>query len=342
MTIKDIARMSGYSTGTVSRVINNRADVSEEARKKIKQIIEEHHYQPNSNARMLKQTVSSEIAVIVRASNSIFFESILEEIQRRMKEHGESINVHFIGETGDEVETAVQVGQSMKPKGIIFLGGTTNHFRKGFSQITIPCVLITVDASELPYDNLSSFSIDDEAAAACAMQNLLSRGHRRIGILGGYRGISDEEDEREGSNLRISGAVKELEKNGIPFDFEKDYCPCGLSEKSAYEAAEKLLEKSPDLTAVFALTDSIAMGAMRLFFDKNRRVPDDISVVGFNGTNYVYYSNPRLATIKQDVEQFARKSVDDLLMRISYGRETVHEKIPFEYIDGESVAQPSK
>ena len=99
--------LSGYSISTVSRVLNNRADVSEKAREKIEKVIRELNYQPNENARMLKQTVSSDISVIVRGNKSIFLESILEEIQIRMGKHGESVNVQFIGETDDEVATAV-------------------------------------------------------------------------------------------------------------------------------------------------------------------------------------------------------------------------------------------
>ena len=129
-TIKDIAKISGYSISTVSRVLNNRADVSEKAREKIEKVIRELNYQPNENARMLKQTVSSDISVIVRGNKSIFLESILEEIQIRMGKHGESVNVQFIGETDDEVATAVQIGQYLKPKGFIFLGGSADHFRE--------------------------------------------------------------------------------------------------------------------------------------------------------------------------------------------------------------------
>ena len=85
-TIKDIARISGYSTGTVSRVINNRADVSEEARKKIEEVIREQNYQPNQSARMLRQTVSSEVSIIVRGVGNVFLESLLEKVQIRVRE----------------------------------------------------------------------------------------------------------------------------------------------------------------------------------------------------------------------------------------------------------------
>ena len=342
ITIKDIAQISGYSISTVSRVINHRSDVSDEAREKIESIIREKNYQPNENARMLKQNVSSDISVIVRGNRSFFFDALLEEIQVRMGKHGESINVHFIAETDDEVATAIQGGQTLKPKGIIFLGGSPDHFRTEFSRISLPAVLVTVDAADFGYDNRSSFTTDDEEAACCAADRLLSRGHRRIGILGGY--LSDRSGEFEDNyrTLRIRGAVKELEKHGVRFDFEKDYEPCAFSAESAYPAAEKLLKRSPDLTAVFALNDGVAVGAIRAFRDMGLDVPRDISVIGFNGVSYVLFLNPRLATIRQDTAMLARKSVDDLLLRISYGSPAIHEKIPYEYFDGESVAPPRK
>jgi len=331
ITIRDIARKSGYSIGTVSRVINNRADVSDKAREKIEEVIHEYNYQPNSNARMLKQNVSSEISVIVRGNRNMFFEYILEEIQVRMREHGENINVQFIGETDSSVQMAIQILQNLKPKGIIFLGGSYRNFQEDFSQITIPSVLVSVDGEGLGYENLSSFTTDYEEAAGCSVRKLVEKGHRRIGILGGYPG-----------DPKIRGAVEELERNGIVFDFEEDYEPCDFSAEGGYQAGRKLLTRAPGLTGIFALSDSIAIGAMRAFSDMNLKVPEDISVVGFDGINSARYSIPRLATIRQDAVILPRKSVDDLLMRISYKGPAVHEKIPYEYVNGESVASPRK
>ena len=134
---------------------------------------------------MLKQTISSEVSVILRGNRSTFLAYILEEVQIRMREHGESINVQFIGETDDEVETAILLGQNIKPKGIIFVGGSSYHFRKEFSQIPVPCTLITVDGEKLGFDNLSSFTTDDEEAVGYAVSKLIAKGHRRIGVLAG-------------------------------------------------------------------------------------------------------------------------------------------------------------
>ena len=261
-TIKDIARISGYSIGTVSRVINNRADVS------------------------------------------------------------------------NEVATAARIVSYIKPKGIIFLGGYIDTFRDEFSRINLPCVLATAGAKDLGFENLSSFTTDYYDAGKYAVNKLLSCGHTRIGILGGY----SANRSREHKNGKIIGAVEALEQRGITFDFEKDYEPCSYSAESGYEAAARLLGRSPDLTAVFAISDSIALGAIRALKDIGRRVPEDVSVIGFDGLTYAKYSIPRLATIRQDTATLAKKCVDDLLLRITYGGPAVHELIPYEFIEGESVA----
>ena len=339
-TIQDIARISGYSTGTVSRVINNRADVSDEARAKIEEVIKEQNYQPNSSARKLRQSISSEITIVVRGNGNIFLQSVLEIIQRCILEHGETANVPFVGELEDEVSVALQAVRQLKPRGIIFLGGSMDHFREEFAEITIPCVLITADAEGLGFGNLSSFTTNDREAAAHAVSTLIWHGHRRIGILGGFpeslRGVWSDDVPA----LRVLGAIEVMEKNGIPFDPERDYEPCSPLAEEGYQAAKRLLLKNPDLTGIFAIKDSIALGAIRAFRDMGLRVPKDISVVGFDGVLYSKYSVPRLTTIQQDVVALARKGVEDLLMRISYDSSAVHEQIPYRFVNGESVARP--
>lgn len=341
-TIQDIARLSGCSIGTVSRVINNRADVSEETRRRVEAVIRQQNYQPNSNARMLRRSISSEISIIVRGTGNTFLQSVLEKVQICIQEHGESANVQFVRETEDEVATAAQTMQLFKPKGLIFLGGSIQSFRNEFPKIGVPSVLISVDAGQLGYDGLSSFSTDDVDAGAFVIRAMLDQGHRRIGILGGYRENSDEGRPEDGPALRVWGAVEELRKSGVAFDYARDYEGCPFSAEGGYRAAERLLERTPDLTGIFAISDAIAIGAMRALNDRGLRVPDDMSLVGFDGVAYTRYCVPRLATIQQDTETLAQKGVEDLLMRISYERPAVHEKIPYQFVNGESLARPRK
>ena len=339
-TIQDIARLSGYSIGTVSRVLNNRADVSKEARAKIEEVIKELGYQPNASARMLRQAVSSEITVIMRGINSNFLLSILQQIQMCAREYGERVNVHYIRDAENEVDAAIQVVQDAKPKGLIFLGGSKENFRKKFSQIDVPSVLLLNNAEDLGFDNLSSFMTDDASACEYAANVLISNGHTRIGIIGGYRGDAEGKRPYDNTDLRIRGALNALEEAGIEFDCERDYEASPFSGEGGYKAGMKLLKRTPDLTGIFALSDSIGLGAVRAFRDMGMSVPKDMSVIGYDGVMFAEYSVPRLTTIKQDITTLAKKGVDDLLRRINYDYPTVHEKIPYTFIQGESVAQP--
>ncbi|MBQ8995833.1 MAG: LacI family DNA-binding transcriptional regulator [Oscillospiraceae bacterium] len=338
VTIKDIARVTGYIIVTVSRVINNKADVSEEARSRIENAIKELDFYPNANAKSLKQALPSGITVIVRGMNNRFLVSLLEEVQRLLTEHGESTNVVFLDEIEDEIEAAVRVSKNERPKGYIFLGGSASSFHQSFHQITIPSILVTGSAEDLHYDNLSSITTDDFAAAYFAVNKLLEQGHKRIGIIGG----NPVAFATDNSTRRLQGAIKALGDKGAVFDKDKDYAPGYFSLEAGYESANQLLEQDPDITAVFALSDIVAFGAMRAFNDRGLKVPDDISICGFDGIDFVTYSVPRLTTVKQNVEEIAEKCVDDLLLRISYPRSAFHLTVPFSFIDGESVAPPKK
>ena len=338
ITIKDIARLSGYSIGTVSRVINHHHDVSTAAREKIEQVIAENNFQPNTNAKMLKQAVSSNISVLVKGTSNLFLETILEEIQHLLKESDHGIDVMFLDETANEVETAIQVCNTHRPLGIIFLGGNLNYFRESFGGIDIPCVLIADTASQLGYENLSSFATNDIDGSREAVRYLCRQGHTRIGIVGGS---SDNERGYIGSR-RIQGAVSVLKENNLVFDLEKQYEPSLFSVQDGYRAMTNLIRKSPEITGVFAISDMVAIGAIRAVHDLGLRVPEDISIIGYDGIEYTKYYVPRITTIEQNTMQLAQKSVDDLLLRINYPRTAVHEELPFSVIYGENVAEPRK
>ena len=330
MTIKDIAKESGYSVSTVSRVLNHREDVSPEAKEKNDRIVAEHNFVPNSNAKQLKQTMSKTILLLVRGRYNTLFYNIVEEIQKAMKSTSYSINIVFLDEDENEVETAIALSRDHKPQGIIFLGGNLLYFKKQFAELQLPCVLVTNSAKELGYSNLSSVATDDMEAAKCAVSHLIAYGHRHIGILGGNRNASRT------SERRYLGCIKSFEEHGIVFQ-EKYYFQCRYSLKSAYEETLKALKNTKPLTAIFAMSDIMAIGAIRAIIDSGLRVPQDVSVFGFDGIQMAEYFNPKLTTIRQQYCIMARESVEILLDAIDACTPAVHKIIPFELMDGESV-----
>ena len=333
MTIKDIARESGYAVGTVSRVLNNHPDVSEKARKTIMAVVEKHHFKLNSNAKHLKQQASSGIAIIVKGSQNMLFASIVERLQRLISEKKYASFIYYIGEEENEVERAERVCLERHPLGILFLGSDLEFFKERFDRLEIPCVLVTNSAAELGFDNLSSVSTDDEAGAQAAVAHLLKLGHRNIGILGGYM------EKSHAAHTRYKGCEKAVAEQGMKLEPGRQYRSAFFSMEEGYHAMEQLFEQMPDLTAVFAMADVLAVGAIRAIRDRGLRVPEDVSVMGFDGIELGNYLSPRLTTVRQARERIADRSLEILLSDIAGERPAVHELLPFDIVEGESAAK---
>ena len=331
MTIKDIARESGYAVGTVSRVLNNHPDVSDTARERIMEVVEKHHFRLNNNAKHLKQQASNGIAIIVKGSQNMLFASIMGQMQKMIREKGYACLIYYIDETDNELEQALQVIRERRPMGILFLGSNLEYFRDRFSQVSIPCVLVTNSAETLEFSNLSSVSTDDSEAAEAAIGHLIALGHTKIGVLGG------QIEKSRAAFTRYVGCRRAFNAHGIPFSPEKQYESALFSMEEGYGAMERLLDKMPDLTAVFAMADVMALGAIRAIVDRGLRVPEDISVVGFDGIELGSYLTPKLTTIRQEREQIAARSVELLLDSIGERAGAVHELVPFRIISGEST-----
>lgn len=333
MTIKDIARMSGVGVATVSRVLNNHPDVSEETRRRVMAVVAEQGFQPNTNARHLKQASSASIAIIVKGTMNMLFADLVERCQQLLQDAGRDAAVYYLDEDANEVVYAVQLCRERKPLGILFLGGDRELFQAAFQGIAIPCVLLTNTAADLHFNNLSSITTDDREASRQAVHFLTGRGHRHIGMLGGNWSCFQI------GYSRFLGCQEACQELGLPFDGERQCEPCRYSLEDGYAAARRLLERCPDLTAIFAVSDVTALGAMRAMRDLGKRVPEDISVMGYDGVAIGQYSLPRLTTVRQDTQQLAERGVDALLRGITRNSPPVHELVPFQLVEGESVAQ---
>ncbi len=330
MTIKDIARLSGYAVGTVSRVLNGSPNVSEAARQKIDAVVKEYNFQLNNNAKHLKQQVNSGIAVIVKGTQNMLFASIVEQLQGVILEKGFVSQTYYIDEDDNEVAHAIQICRERRPQGILFLGSAMDDFRQHFSAIAIPCVLVTNSAAELAFSNLSSVTTDDTAGAYAAVEHLISLGHRKIGVLGGKMDLNNA------AYTRYKGCLQAFSAHNIPFEEDKHLVTARFDLSGGYDAMNTLLDKSPDLTAVFAMSDVTAMGAMRAVHERGLCVPEDISIIGYDGIEMGHYLTPQLTTIRQQKENIALRSLN-LLLRSMEGSPADHIVTPFELIPGESV-----
>ena len=322
MTIKDLARETGYSVGTVSRVLNNHPNVSENARKAIMEAVDRHDFILNTSAKNLKQQQSETIIAIVKGNSNELFASMLETIQSLFAGTKYTLVTEFMDEDDNEVLHARQLCRDKKPKGVLFLGGNNKNFREDFDKIKVPCVLATNDASELKLENLSSVTTDDCMAACCVVNYLMENGHTQIALIGG----SDISDT---SRLRHKGWEEAYRQRGIDLSESGPYISGRYSFKSGYEAMDQLLSRGIKVTAVFAMADVMAIGAISAIYDYGLRVPEDISVIGFDGIQIGEFYCPKITTIEQNAAQLAKRSYEMLVECIEQNMPARHEYVPF-------------
>ena len=325
LTIKDIARISGCSVSTISRVINDRPDVRPETKEHVLKVMREAGFVPNTNARQLKIQQSRSLVFVVKGTRNIFFSDFL----RAATLYGYSGIVSYLDENANEIDAAEKILREIKPKGMIFLGGSLTNFQNGFSNINVPSVLTTLVSDELDFPNLSMVGVDDRAAAYQAVSYLLQQGHRKIAVLGGpvtsYPSV-----------MRRQGAQQAMEDAGILFS-DKLYGLSNYDFESAYHAMNSLLARRAEFTALFAMSDVIAFGAIRALVSAGLRVPEDVSVIGFDGITMSRYSVPVITTIVQPSEQIALQSIELLVRQIEHGAPAQTVTLQPELQQGESV-----
>ena len=335
MTIKDLAAKTGYAVGTVSRVLNNHPNVSEKARTAILAAVEESGFQLNVNARQLKQAHGTSILVILKGSGNILFAEMLENIQTALQGTRYPLHVEYIHGADNEVRRAKTLIREKKCLGVIFLGGNLDNFREEFQELGVPGVLITNNAGELQLPNLSSVYIDDRKAADCAIEMLISLGHKKIAVVGGHRTYSDA------CRKRWEGVLDALERHGLSIDQELDYATVYFSPGGGYSGTTELLGRGREFTALFTMSDLMSIGAYRALKDAGLEVPGDVSVIGFDGLPVDEFLIPRLTAVDQPGPDMARRGLELLLDAIENGADAKHEAVPFTIVHRESTG-PAK
>lgn len=297
--IKDVAQRCGVAISTVSRVLNDHPDVSEETREKVLRAVEELHYIPNTSARNLVRTSSDAIALLVKGVNNPFFAKLIKVLEREITRQGYTLELHHMDTSEDELRIGAQLANERKLIGILFLGGRFNYAPEELALINVPSVFCTYTNTfgNLNASAYSSVAIDDKQAARIAVDTLVSLGHRRIAIL------TDNEDDKSISELRFQGYKDALAAHGIPFDPALVACTGTFSDMGAiYRATSDLIERDGSFTAIFSIADLMAIAAIKALNDHGRRVPEDCSVVAIDGLELSEYTMPTLTTLVQPVE----------------------------------------
>ena len=333
MTIKDIAKACGVGVSTVSRVLNNRPDVSPEVRARVLEVVENTGYIPNNSARDLGRSQSDAIGVVVRGTGNLFFSEVLKTIALEIDRGGYTMVPRFIGSDDDEVKAGAILEREKKLRGLIFLGGRFDYTPAELSLIGIPyvCCSFTNCFGSLSEENFSSVSIDDYRTAYLAVEKLIELGHRRIAAL--IPSCSDHSI----SELRYNGYRDALRDHGIAFDPELVMENGGCFDMpETYRGMRALLERGADFTAAFVLSDTTAIAAIKALEDAGKRVPEEVSVIAIDGLEISDYTTPTLSTMAQPAEQMGRESVL-LLLDVLNGGENRHVRLETAFRNGASI-----
>lgn len=334
-TIRDIAQLAGVSVTTVSRVLNHRPDVNAATREKVERVMADCNFVGNANARSLKQLDGEVAALILRGRSNPFLSALAETMLQFATGASVSFLMESIDEKDDEFQTALRLMHEKRAKGFIFMGSRLDDRADVLRGLDVPMVFATVNAANASLTRASSVCIDDRRMGRAAMETLIFAGHERIAVFGGSRTQGD------GLADRYLGARDACLAANIPWD-ESRYIETRFSLQDAYNAARNFFATRGDTTAAFAMSDLVAMGVIRALRDMGKRVPEDVSVVGFDGVEMGKYFVPRLSTIEQPQEEIARQSVDVLLDMMEHNGPVRHLTVEATPVRRESVAPPRR
>lgn len=333
MQITDIAKIAGVGVGTVSRVINNHPDVSEKTRAKVKKVIKEHNYVPNNSARLLKMNNTKNICVFVRGIYNPFFSEIIDYIRKEISKAGYFMILQqedYKNEI-DEIRSMVAIAKENKLKGMISLGAQLYDIENElFKDIDIPIVFTSANRlNGKNAEKFSTISIENTYSAYMGVEHLIGKGHKKIAIL-----LGNENDKGIG-NARFEGYLKALSDNDIKLNDE--YVIYGeFNYKDAYDSTSKLLKKDKNITAIFAISDIMAVGAAKAITDNNLKIGEDIALLGFDGMEVTKYYSPSISTIEQPKKLLAKESINLLLDLINGKSQNKHIVIDTNLIERES------
>lgn len=311
-TIKEVAAVAGVSTQTVSRVVNERPDVSPETRKRVQEVIKELSYQPSALARSLISQRSHTLGVVTAGLRYIGPSRTLSGIASAAEEAGYSLLLKELPNfDSNEITPIFQALFSRHVDGIIWAVPEIGENRKWVnnppSDIAVPLVYLTME----PQKNITVVSIDNYLGGRMAMSHLLEQGYRKIGHISGPL---DWWEARQ----RMSAWKDALKEAGL--DTKNDHFVEGnWSSSSGAVAIEKLFAQYPEMDAVFVANDQMALSALQFFRNKGLRIPEDIGIVGFDNLAESAYFSPALTTIQQDQYKIAQLAVAEIIKIIESG-----------------------
>ncbi|MBI9103953.1 MAG: LacI family DNA-binding transcriptional regulator [Spirochaetales bacterium] len=292
--ISDVAKKAGVSTATVSRIINNLSGFSEETKIRVEEAIRELGYKPNAVARGLVSARTHTIGVLLPCLSSRYSSQLIHGIETEAHRRGYSVIICNTDRNGERTLEYLRILSEKRVEGIIFASEwVKEEYGRYMLDLSIPVVLVSTYSDHFPFPYVR---VDDKQAAYTSFKYLLDKGHRKIGF------ISGTSDDPVAGAPRIEGYRKALAEYDQSFD-EKLLVYGDFHFESGASGMEVLWNENKDLTAVFASSDEMALGALTFLHGKGVNIPGDISVMGYDDTLDAVMAVPALTTLHQPVEE---------------------------------------
>lgn len=314
-TIKDVAKLAGVSPSTVSRVLNDSYLVKKDTARQVLEAVKKLNYRPNDPARSLRTDSSSLIGFIGLGLDNVFISSLLRGIKSGSLDLGYAM---LFGDSDGEYHQEIYYLDLMEQKrveGIILISSSIDSkLLNNIKNRDFPVVI----ASAIVTDHeIACVSVDNLTASYEATEYLIKRGCQKIGIIRGpYADLVTSEE-------RIKGLRLAFKNHNIPY--VEDYVYEGdFTYESGYEGASFLLESMEEIHAIYAFNDAMAIGAMKWVLEKGLRVPEDISIMGFDDIEINKYVRPTLTSVAQSGYDLGLKSVE-MLNRLIKGENLKHK-----------------
>ncbi|RII33419.1 LacI family transcriptional regulator [Clostridium chromiireducens] len=331
-TIYEIAKIAGVSPTTVSKVINNYPDVSDKTRAKIKKILEEENFLPNSQAQFLSTKRTWTLGIVYFENlgvglNHPFFSGVIEAFKKQADKHGYSL---LFGSKNDRLknDTFLEYFKYRCVDGIAIICTDPND-KETLELIESDFPIVVIDMFS---KNTSTVTSDNLEGCNLAIKYLYDLGHREIAHITGA-----SKSDNWPSHIRKEGYIKIMKK--LKLEIKEGYIADGVNfdVSGGYNAMKDLLNLKDRPTAVFAACDKIAIGAINAAKDAGIKIPEDISIIGFDDIEISEYLTPRLTTIRQSCNEIGRTAVDLLVEQIN-GKEKlkINKIVPVELVERDS------
>ncbi|GEN56348.1 HTH-type transcriptional repressor PurR [Halolactibacillus alkaliphilus] len=333
VTIYDIAKATGFSITTVSKVLNNYPDVGQKTREKILKTVDEMGYFPSSYARTLTTKKSYTLGVIYMESLGIglkhsFFSGIIQSFKQVVELEGYDL-LFIANKIGDEKKSYLDHFKYRGVDGVVvFSSENDDEELDKVIDADLPSVIIDLDSS-----NTNVVHSDNYQGTELALQYLTDLGHKKIAHIAGHQNTFSGIE-------RMKGFLKAMKR--LDLTIPPSYIVNGgfFSIEGGREAMQQLLVLNERPTAVFASSDTMALGAIQVIQEAGLRVPEDISVIGYDNVDWSEYITPRLTTIRQDVDKIGADAAKILLNSINgKTKKYVKEVIPVTLVKRDSCSE---